>query len=571
MSSSSEVQVVAAKAETWKNRHASVQARAFAAHQRELAAAVRSEAAGVREEAAHIRAGAALVRDDGARTRDDAARVRDSAAVVRDLAARARDLATRAREEATRRRLIKGATLDRAAWEAILQLDAEASDKSREAATHDRDAAALDRTAADKDRDAAERDRTAAATDRTAADKDRVAADKDCAAADADRAAADSDRRTSEHDLAEAEDRLTRAERLAAMGRMAAGIAHEINNPLAALMMTLSSMDDALAGHDRAELARCVADARLATEHIAHVVGDMKTWLYGDAQAPRQANDLALLITEAVRLTALEMNPVARVELALEPLPMVRGVRVRLSQVLINLLLNAAQAFPQPSAANVVRVTARSQGTGVHLEVQDTGRGIPPELLPHLFDPFFTTREGGGGSGLGLSMCERIIADHGGTLSVHSVPGEGSTFSIDLPCGTAAEAASPPGKVRLLLIDDDAAFARSMVRLLSTRCAVTVAVNGREGLAELTAPGAAWDVVLCDLMMPVMNGLQLHRELSAVAPHLAAELVFISGGATTAETAAFLSGLPNVQLQKPFEAQRLFELIEMRVKHPAAK
>ncbi len=575
MSSSSEVHVAAAKAEAWKHRHDFAQARAFAAQQRELAAAGRSEAAGVREEAALIRSGAALVRDDGARTRDDAARVRDSAAVVRDHAARARDLATRAREEATRRRLLKGVTLDRAAWEEILKLDAEASDQSRAAATHDREAATLDRTAAAKDHDAAERDRTAATTDRTAADRDRIAADKDCLAADADRAAADSDRRCSEHDLAAAEERLTRADRLAAMGRLAAGVAHEINNPLAALMLTLSTMDQALVERDHPELARCLSDARLATEHIARVVSDMKTWLHGDGQPAREAVDVAQLITESVRLTARDVSRVAKVVLAVDPLIPVWGVRVRLGQVLINLLLNASQAFDHESERNVVRITARMEGTRVHLEVQDTGHGIATEVLPHLFDPFFTTREGSGGSGLGLSTCERIISDHGGTLTVHSTPGEGATFSVELPGVTASaplvERTPAPGKARLLLIDDDAALCRSLARLLSSRCDVTVATNGQEGLEQLTAPGVSWDVVLCDLMMPVMNGLELYRRLLEVAPRIAADLVFISGGATTTETAAFLARLSNVQLQKPFETQQLFDLIEMRVKHPATK
>jgi signal transduction histidine kinase len=570
MAGSDEQQAVH-RASAWKTRHDRLQARAYAAHQREIAAAGREEAAAVRDLAARIRADAALVRDDGARTRDDAARVRDSAARVRDLAAVARDLSTKSREESLRRRLRQGG-LDKAGWDQVFELDRLSSSQAREASERDREAAELDRTAADKDRDAAERDRTAAARDREAADKDREASEKDRIASDADRAAADSDRRESERDLDLAEGHLDRTERLATLGSLAAGVAHEINNPLAAVLATLDSMETELktpAGV--AALPGLIHDARLAAERIGVVMTEMRAWLHAGADHPaRQAIDLPKLIDDTLRLLGPKVSAVAKVTLDVHPVPHLSGVAPRLAQVLTNLLLNAARAVGGRPEDNEIHISTRVVDGHARLEVKDTGTGIPPDVLPHIFDPFFTTHEGSGGMGLGLAMCERIVMDHGGTLTVVTKVGQGSTFRVELPCGHEPRLrGSGPARVRhekphVLIIDDDVQFARSMKRLLATKCEVTVAVNGLEGLKAILDEAHDWDVVLCDLMMPVMNGLELYQKLHEVAPARAAELIFISGGATTSETADFLAKLPNVLLQKPFESAQLFQLIDAR-------
>lgn len=571
MTSQNKVATVVAKASAWKNRQSSMHSRAHAAIQREAAAGGREEAATGRAQASGLRSEAAQGRDEGARIRDEAARVRDSAALVLEQAARARDNATRTRGTATRLRLLEEAPLGSAGWQELLDLDRVAAEQSYEAAGHDREAARLDRDAADKDRNAAEADRSAALNDRLAADKDRVAADKDRAAAEADRAAADTDRQGCQEELSLAEDRLTRADRLAAMGRLAAGIAHELNNPLAALLNTLTVIE-AEQGDGQAplDLATLVADARLAAERIAHVVADMRAWLHGGGeQTAREILDLPRLIDESLRLTALELGGKARVVVDLEPTPPVWGVPSRVSQVLINLILNAANALSGPKETNELHLSVRSDGVTVTLEIRDTGVGIAPAVLPHIFDPFFTTREGQGGTGLGLAMCQRIVTDHGGTLQVESTLGRGTTCRVQLPCGDAPALqprARPaaPRRAQVLIIDDDADFTRSLGRLLASRCEVTIAANGSEGLALLLGPGARWDLVLCDLMMPVMNGRELHARLREVAPRLATALVFISGGATTDATADFLAALPNLQLQKPFDTQQLFRLIEAR-------
>lgn len=550
----------------WKRRRDNQAARAFAAHQRGVAVLGREEAATVREQAAGIRADAAQFRDLGARTRDDAARVRDSAALVRDMAARTRDQATKTREEATRRRLLARSEIPASSfWQELLELDRVASQQSREAATHDRDAAGLDRTAADKDRDAAERDRTAAARDREAADKDREAAEKDRVAADADRAAADSDRAEADQELVVAEGHLTQTERQALLGRMAAEIAHQINNPLAALLTNLASMQ----AFSSPELAPMLADAAQAAGRISEVVVELKAWLSGTGPtAVSEVIDFPALVRSALQLTP-EVERAALVTVELLPTGTIQGSASRLSLVISSLLSNAAQAIAGPRDGNRISLRLHEEAGMACFEVVDTGVGIDPSVLPHIFEPLFTTRQGEGTRGLGLALCRRIVTDHGGFLTVETEVGVGTTLLVRLPCVQRSVVKPVPGAPRatVLLIDDDVVLSRSLGRLLATRCMVTFAHNGAEALAQLTAPGASFDVVLCDVMMPVLNGLELHRELLRVAPAIAAQLIFLSGGATTREAALFLESVPNTVVQKPFDIHALFSLSAARAAH----
>ena len=569
-------------AAAWKQRAEHLKVRDTSAHLRELAADERQQAAAARDEAASIRDDAARIRDNAARDRDSAARVRDSAARLRDQAAHARDLASHTREEALRVRLLKASPLDRAAWQELLDLDSAATKDSRDAADRDRDAVELDRTAANKDRDAAERDRTAMSRDADAANKDRDAAERDRTAAETDRSWVEKDRGEAELELELAETWLAQQDRLLIMGRLTASLAHEINNPLATLTMALASMQQTVGwAPTRAVLEPMIADATFAAQTIAQVVADMQAWMSNsDAQPARQELDLAALVRDACRLTGANLNRVARLVVDVQPTCPVWGVHARLAQVLTNLLLNAAHAVTGPRDANEICLSVRELDNHVHLVVRDSGSGITPDVLPHIFDPYFTTRTSSGGTGLGLSLCQRIIADHGGLLGVVSEVGVGSTFTIDLPCGTAdtLDAAEPTGpteptlatpRARVLLIDDNVAVTRSMTRLLAPECEVIVAANGREGLERLLAPDAAYDLVLCDLTMPVMNGIELYTRLQAIDPRRATELVFLTGGATSPEAERFLAELPNVQLQKPFEVARLLRLIDERLGSPA--
>jgi CheY-like chemotaxis protein/anti-sigma regulatory factor (Ser/Thr protein kinase) len=274
--------------------------------------------------------------------------------------------------------------------------------------------------------------------------------------------------------------------------------------------------------------------------------------------------NLTQVVNDAVSLSRVVVNAAARLVLDVKPTPPVQGVAASLSQVLTNLLVNAAHAITGPQASNEIRLKVWAEGAQAFIELRDTGSGIDPAVLPRIFDPFFTTREHQGGTGLGLAVAERVVTQHHGTLTVTSEVGVGTTFLVTLPCADERAGEPRAHRAKVLVVDDDVNFARSLVRLLSPTCEVTVAVNGKEGLTAVLAAGARFDVVLCDLMMPVMSGAELYRQLQQVAPTVAAAMVFMSGGATTPDTIALLSGLPNVLLNKPFDTHALLTLIDQR-------
>ncbi len=276
--------------------------------------------------------------------------------------------------------------------------------------------------------------------------------------------------------------------------------------------------------------------------------------------------DLREVLESAIRMTFHELRQKARLVKAYRPVPNVWADEGRLAQVFINLLVNAAQAIPAGDTAdNEIRVSLATGPDGqAVVEIRDTGVGIPVEVLGRVFDPFFTTKAVGEGTGLGLSISHNIVSALGGSMEVESVVGRGSLFRVILPPG-APTAPSPapakpapvgefgPGKV--LIVDDDPLVAQTLRRALREHD-VTTAANGRQAL-ELLGSARDFDVVVCDLMMPVMTGMELHAVLARERPDLAARMVFITGGAFTPAARAFLNQVPNPRLDKPFSSDRL--------------
>jgi CheY-like chemotaxis protein len=269
----------------------------------------------------------------------------------------------------------------------------------------------------------------------------------------------------------------------------------------------------------------------------------------------------------------------------------VLGSRARLEQVFANLLVNAAQAIPEGSAAgNEVAVSVGTAPSGeVVAEVRDTGAGMTPEVRARIFEPFFTTRPVGAGAGLGLAICHGIVADLGGRIEVESEPGQGTTVRVVLPpmapgaaaalpavvapTGPAAPAPAPPPADawaalppdgRVLLVDDDALIGKVVVRSLAGGPEVVALEDGREALRRLLA-GERFDVVLCDLMMPDFSGMDLHAALQAARPDLAAQVIFVTGGAFTPRARDFLASVRNECLKKPFEPAALRRLVARRL------
>ncbi len=356
---------------------------------------------------------------------------------------------------------------------------------------------------------------------------------------------------------------LAMRDRLAVLGTLAAGAAHEINNPLMAVLGNLDYLRRGLEAGGRAEPA--AEDLRLAleeaiegTRQIGQVARDLGTFSRADTMVEERVEVLPV-INSMLGLAQVQLRHRAALVRELQPVPVVRGNRSRLGQVLLNILINAAHAFTNGNpGVNEVRVATRSEGEGkVIITVADNGRGITPDNLERIFDPFFTTKDVGQGTGLGLWVSKGIIEQLGGEIRVRSEVGQGTTFELALPVASAVTAASSGAKgeraedrARVLVIDDDRLVARAIRRSLSG-CDVVIAEGGRPGLERLLSD-ERYDLVLCDLMMPDLDGMKLYEKLRAERAERADGIVFMTAAGGRDDTRSFLQQVPNQHLLKPF-------------------
>ncbi len=359
------------------------------------------------------------------------------------------------------------------------------------------------------------------------------------------------------------------SQRMAGLGTLAAGVAHEINNPLASVSANLDWLARALA--EDGELAAVVAEARDGAERVRDVVRGLRA-ISSPGGPGRAPADVRVELEAAIRLARNEIRHRARLEVRIADLPLVEAGAHELGQVFLNLLLNAAQAIPEGRAEeNVIEVEAgRAEDGAASIRIRDTGVGIPPQVLERIFEPFFTTKPLGVGTGLGLAIAHRIVVDAGGRIEVETQLGRGSVFHVILPAApAAAEApAAPPrtgpapgdGARRVLVVDDDPLVARAVVRTLAGAFEVTTATSATDALARIEA-GERFDAVLCDLMMPQMTGMELHARVTARDPALARRMLFMTGGAFTEAAARFVADARARCLEKPFEPERLREAV----------
>ncbi len=371
------------------------------------------------------------------------------------------------------------------------------------------------------------------------------------------------------------EAQLMLADRMASVGTLAAGVAHEINNPLAFILANLEfALTELRVAAADPEVLRALGEARDGGLRVREIVRDLKAFSRADAEA-HETLDLRRVLQSALGLAQNEIRHRARLEVDVGEIPHVTGSEHRLAQVFLNLLINAAQAIPEGRAAeNVVRaVTATARDGRALVEISDSGSGIPAEVLPRIFDPFFTTKPVGVGTGLGLSICHGIVSGLGGEILVESAPGKGSSFRVFLPPaaasaqphavahGLAAAAGSAALRGKILVVDDEALVARAVGRILSSQHEVVTRTSARAALADVAGAGGGFDLVLCDLMMPDMNGMEFHARLREIAPALAERTLFLTGGAFTASAREFLARVPNPRIEKPFEPDALRALV----------
>jgi signal transduction histidine kinase len=364
---------------------------------------------------------------------------------------------------------------------------------------------------------------------------------------------------------------LRQADRLTSLGSLAAGVAHEVNNPLACVQSNLEYLADALRKLEAgaadppapAALAAAIREALDGVARVKGIVRGLQLFAAPPRASARRPVDPRPQLDSAVALTRNEIQARARLEVTVPPsLPRVVAGDLELTQILVTLLVNGAQAIPEGRAADhVVELSASARGGRLELAVRDTGVGVAPGDLPRIFDPFFTTRPFQGGHGLGLPMCHGLVGALGGAIEVESTPGRGSVFRVTLPA--VADAAAPPPRAappapgpraRVLVLDDEPTVARSVARGLQSLHEVTVLTSAQEALRRVRA-GESWDVILCDVMMPEMTAMDLEDALARDRPELVARLVYVTGGAFTDRSREFLASRPH--LEKPAELAAL--------------
>ncbi|MDB4938148.1 MAG: Sensory box histidine kinase/response regulator [Labilithrix sp.] len=371
---------------------------------------------------------------------------------------------------------------------------------------------------------------------------------------------------------------LTFADRMASVGTLAGGVAHEINNPLACVAANISMIIDEL---DRMppspELREMALDVQTAAERIRKIVCGLHTFSRVEEDR-RGVIDLRKVLDLATDMTASNIRDRANLVRNYGDTPLVDADVARLGQVFINLLVNAAQALPAGRReANEIRITTTTDADGrAVVEIHDSGTGIPAHLMSRIFDPFFTTKPVGVGTGLGLSICHTIVTSMGGEISATSAAGCGTTFRVVLPPAASAlrqgHAArgggvhAPPARAAILVVDDEPSVGRALARVLRDHD-VTVVSAARTAL-ELLDAGKEFAVIFSDLMMPEVSGMDLFDELQQRFPEAARRVVFVSGGAFTPQANAFLERVINARLDKPFDPREVRALVERHLTAP---
>ena len=373
------------------------------------------------------------------------------------------------------------------------------------------------------------------------------------------------------------ETQLALSDRMVTLGTLAAGVAHEVNNPLASV---IANVELALAGLRRVADSRqavepaieALDDAQEAAHRVRRIVRDLRVFSRPDDE-PRGPVDVHPVVESSLRMARNLLRHRARVERDYGSVTRALANESRLGQVVLNLLVNAAQAIePGNRDGNTVCVQTRMTDSGmIRIAVSDTGAGMAPETRKQLFTPFFTTKPIGTGTGLGLAICHRIVTSFGGTIEVDSAQGEGTTVAVILPA-TEADTIEPGGsgndiahasdleiggrRGRILVVDDDAMILATIRRTLSDDHDVEVTSDPARAVDRLRS-GEEFDLIVCDVMMPQLTGMDFYHCVAELRQGIERRIVFLTGGAFTPATRAFLDSVANRRLDKPFDPAKL--------------
>ena len=362
------------------------------------------------------------------------------------------------------------------------------------------------------------------------------------------------------------EARLQQNERLALIGRIAAEVAHEINNPAAFIRVNLELLREALpVGSSLAEeIDPLAVDSLRGVDRVAAIVEDLRRFARVGSDDVESV-EVSTVVRDACKLLVTNVRAGADVVTELEALPTIPGRRGRLLQVVTNLVVNALHAVETlPYEERRVRVATTAEAACVRLKVEDNGIGMTEEVQRRAFDPFFTTKGAERGTGLGLAMCAEIVKSHRGQIRVHSEVGKGTRIEVELPFENGlkpAERGAAPStpeirpavfnRLRALVVDDEPTLLVGFAKALARQFDVDVAEDGLAALDKIRS-GVEYDVVVCDLTMPRLDGPGLYQQVCDEHPEYASRFIIATGAALTEKTAEFIRRDGLEVLHKPF-------------------
>ena len=390
--------------------------------------------------------------------------------------------------------------------------------------------------------------------------------------------------------LQQSQQRMIENERLAVVGQLTAGLAHEINTPCSFLLANLHVLRGHLAGIERltthslesaglpsaisaagmpallAEMTQIVDDCVIGGERIRRIVRDLRTFGRGAREA-RQSTDLNELLDSTLSMMQAELTMRARVERHLDPVASVEAHPGRIAQVFVHLLMNAMDATPAGDhSRGIIEVSSSmDDDRWVVVRIKDSGVGIPAEVLPRIFEPYFTTKPVGEGTGLGLAVSLDIVRHHGGDLRIYSSLGRGTIAEVRLPVPMAkastAPEPSPQPRRRILVVDDEPNVLRAVARQIGQDHDVVTAQNGAAALAILEQD-QRFDGILCDLVMPGVTGIDVYDAIRARHPALVSKFTVLTGGTFNERAHRFLHEQHLRILEKPFDLEELRRFLD---------
>jgi len=382
------------------------------------------------------------------------------------------------------------------------------------------------------------------------------------------------------------QDQLLQSEKMSAIGQLIAGVAHDLNNPLASVVGFSDLLGEAADVPPR--LAEPLAVIRQEAERASAIVRNLLSFARRQ-EGERQLQSIRPILESTHQLLKNQLLA-ARIELTLEFEPGLPEVDVhanQIKQVFVNIINNAAQAIASTRAqegGGKIQIVTKCEPDGLSVNISDNGPGIPDAVAQRVFEPFFSTKSEGEGTGLGLSICLGIVKEHGGTMTVEpggAGSGRGATFTVELPTGVRTEVrplaagaetqAVPPARLerlRVLVVDDEPHILHYMQATLeSWGHEVVLARDGSQALKRaLMQP---FDLIICDLRMPRLGGREMFHTLARMHPTVADRIIFATGDTVRGDTLQFLEELGRPFLQKPFKLDALRRVLAGVVKVPA--